>query len=314
MSGYESRSWVQLRDELLSYYPAKDEDEVYRTKDLRRFVNEERKIKRCSDFDRYRRKFRVISLSLEERSHLIEIERDDYFFQGIKPKSFRKEVQEELRTQRLWTDLTRPPMMDHVVSIAKVLLKHDLYYDNKYNDSDMEDDNELDSKSEDSNDDSLSDQSEVMSAKSLCRQEAKSSKKSFIKKDTKLASQDVELDVPEVKSDLDPVSKSCMDDLANQISKLTIELTRLHEQPKTTPQASISEMWHCFMCKGEGHRVKDCPETKAFVAAGVLRYDLSNHLVMADGSRLPHARGRGLASMIWELADKRTSAANLEWA
>src|SRR5260370_35775621 len=102
----------------------------------------------------------------------------------------------------------------------------------------------------------------------------------------KLASQDVELDVPEVKSDqrksdLDPVSKSCMDDLADRISKLTIELTRLHEQPKTTPQASISETWHCFMCEGEEHGVKDCPETKDIVAAGVLRYDLSNRFVMS---------------------------------
>ena len=66
------------------------------------------------------------------------------------------------------------------------------------------------------------------------------------------------------------------------------------------------------MCEAEGHGVKECPETKAFVAAGVLHLDGMNHLVMADGSRLPRVGGKGMANAIQELAEKRTSAANLE--
>ena len=67
------------------------------------------------------------------------------------------------------------------------------------------------------------------------------------------------------------------------------------------------------MCKAEGHEVKECPETKAFVAAGVLHFNKMNCLVMADGSRLPRVGGKGMANAVWELAVKRTSAAYLEW-
>ena len=54
--------------------------------------------------------------------------------------------------------------------------------------------------------------------------------------------------------------------------------------------------WH-------GHFVQDCPETNALIAAGVLRYDAFNKLVMADGSHLPRApNGGGTVHLIHEQA------------
>jgi len=34
LPGYVHRRWDDLKDDLFSYYPSKDEDEVYHTKDL----------------------------------------------------------------------------------------------------------------------------------------------------------------------------------------------------------------------------------------------------------------------------------------
>ena len=78
-----------------------------------------------------------------------------------------------------------------------------------------------------------------------------------------------------------------MDDLADRISKLMIELTKHQEKPKFNPQATMSGIWRCFMCDGDGHGFRECPETKAFLATGVLQYNAANKLVMADGSKLP---------------------------
>ncbi len=102
-------------------------------------MNKSAKIKKHSDFDKYCWKFQVITLSLEERSCLTKVKKDDYFFHGLKPKSFHMDIKEELRAQRLWTDLTNPPRMEHVVTIVIAMLRHDLYYDDQSNDdSDLE--------------------------------------------------------------------------------------------------------------------------------------------------------------------------------
>ena len=139
LPGHKNKSWSELTNDILSYYPAEDEDKVYCTKDLRKFIDHEHKIKKCSDFDKYHWKFRVIAILLEERSRLTEVEMDDYFFCGLKLKSFHKDVKDELIAQKLWMDLTSPPRMEHIVTIVKALLRHDLYYN---------DDSELDSEDE----------------------------------------------------------------------------------------------------------------------------------------------------------------------
>ena len=324
LPGYESQQWNDLKDELLSYYPAEHEDRVYRIKDLRRFVQRDRKIRRRMDLDTYRRKFRVIMISLEAKSRLNEIEKDDFFFRGLKPRSFRHHVKRELKAQNRWTDLTRPPAMDSVVSIAKALLKHDLYYDDE-SDEDTEDESEEDKKSRSygdsdsdaSDNDALSDESDDEEDEKPARKH-KSKKKTLVKRESKQSTKDIEPKTPELKSeqrkpDSDTVFKSNMDDLADRISKLTIELTKHQEKPKFNPQATTSGVWRCFMCDGDGHGFRECPETKAFLAAGVLQYNAANKLVMADGSKLPRVIGRATAHVIREQTAMRTSAANLEW-
>ena len=52
-----------------------------------------------------------------------------------------RSVKRELKAQNRWTDLTRLPTMESVVSTVKALLKHDLYYDDE-SDEDSDKDSE----------------------------------------------------------------------------------------------------------------------------------------------------------------------------
>ena len=52
------------------------------------------------------------------------------------------------------------------------------------------------------------------------------------------------------------------------------------------------------MCNGDGHGFRECLETKAFLAVGVLQYNAANKLVMADGSKLPQVIGSALVHVI----------------
>src|SRR5260370_29610196 len=65
LPGYNLKLWDDLKEELLSYYSTEEEDKVYQLKDLQHFVQTDHRIKHRSDFDKYRRKFRIISMSLE---------------------------------------------------------------------------------------------------------------------------------------------------------------------------------------------------------------------------------------------------------
>ncbi len=232
LPGYDSHQWDELKDKLLSYYPAKHEDQVYWIKDLWCFVQWNHKIRHWVDLDTYCQKFRVIMISLEVKSHLNEIEKDDFFFRGLKPRSFWHHVKWELKAQNQWTDLTRPPAMDSVVPIAKALLKRNLYYDDESDeDSDDESDEEkpqsnADSDPVSSDDDTLSDDSDDEED----MHKHKSKKKTLVKRESRQSTKDVEPKAPELKSeqckpDSDTIFKSNMDDLADRISKLMIELT-----------------------------------------------------------------------------------------
>src|SRR5260370_7408792 len=207
-------------------------------------------------------------MSLEAKNCLIEMEKDDCFFRGLKPKTFQKHIKDELKAQKLWTDLTRLPAMDHIVATAKVLLKHDLYYDESDEDSDDESDHswkskyESDIKSDKSDDDMLLDKSDDEEQNPSHKHKTKSTKKTLIKRETKSTSKDVESKSPKVQSepskpDPDPMFKLNIDNLANRISKLTIEhLTKQQVRPTFNPQPTMSTAWYCYMCDRDRHELR----------------------------------------------------------
>ncbi len=115
------------------------------------------------------------------------------------PNMFWKHVKDELKAQKLWTDLTRPLAMDHVVATAKakVLLKHDLYlyYDDKSNDDSDEDKKakcDSDTESNMRDDDMLSEESDDENQMPSHRCKTKFTKNTLVKKDAKLTSKEVE--------------------------------------------------------------------------------------------------------------------------
>src|SRR5258708_18314412 len=53
---------------------------------------------------------------------------------------------------------------------------------------------------------------------------------------------------------------------------------------------------YCIMCRHSGHGIRECSESKFFIAQGICRMDLNNRVVMSDGSVLPQAEGEGGAA------------------
>src|SRR5260370_2512773 len=99
------------------------------------------------------------------------------------------------------------------------------------------------------------------------------------------------------KAELDLVSKSSMDDLAEWVSSLTIELTRLQDRTRPSHHTPMSSPWHCYMCERDSHGIQDCPEMRALIGAGMLKFD-GPCLVMADGSQLPCSFRKGMPEVI----------------
>ncbi|KAF8330205.1 uncharacterized protein EI90DRAFT_3124698 [Cantharellus anzutake] len=259
----------------------------------------------------------------EARHALNANDKDDYFYCGIKPTKFCGKVKHELKAHNHWRDLTVPPDMTQVVLTIKELLKHDLYHADK---SDKDSDSDSDRSSGDSSDDKGDSDKDTSSDESLdseedqlapCHKSSKLSKKMKSHKKAKHGSSETHKEVgvatvpkPEPKQETaDHVQKANVDDLADRLSKLSINVARLMEKPKYGQYNT----GRCFMCLSEGHGFKGCPETKAFVVASIIRYDASNRLVMSDGSPLPRSMdGSPLVHLIHERANMH-SAATLEW-
>jgi hypothetical protein len=64
---------------------------------------------------------------------------------------------------------------------------------------------------------------------------------------------------------------------------IAIEADRTVKRPNRSSGPSI----RCFMCVEEGHSLRDCPETRAFIAKKILKYTNEGRLIKFDGSDLP---------------------------
>src|SRR5260221_11846450 len=127
LEGYVTGNWRSLKRELRSLYTSSAEKKTYQPRDLQRFIAKRRKIMKLVHFDTYRRQFKVISSSLEARNALSGYDRSDYFWSGIRPTSLRDALEDELRNQGFWIDLTLPPPMYRVVEVANKFLNRDVY-------------------------------------------------------------------------------------------------------------------------------------------------------------------------------------------
>ncbi|KAF9506907.1 hypothetical protein BS47DRAFT_1367023 [Hydnum rufescens UP504] len=130
------------------------------------------------------------------------------------------------------------------------------------------------------------------------REEIGNNKKGQLKLENKQKKDDVTTPKPvelsRVRESVDPM-KSNINDLAEKIGWLTLALGQLDPD-------KVAE---------EGHSLKDCPETKAFIAKKVLKLSNEGILVQLDGSDLPQGdiNNRGVARI---LHDQLANASNVE--
>ncbi|KAF9504628.1 hypothetical protein BS47DRAFT_1490134 [Hydnum rufescens UP504] len=279
---YYGDNWESFKARLLEFYPSEEEKPYYKVDHLIKLVRKDRKLSSIAKFDNYIREFMVIAKSLDDRKALSQMDKHDYFWHGIKPPSFHEEIATVLKNSKLWTDLTCPPPMPEVIQTVKLHLKQDLYRvpddDGQYGLRDNETTTDSSDSDESSSIDSNTDQDTRRTGfkRYRVKHEAKPSKD----KPTIIA-------LEPKPQDTHDLVKSNIDDLAEKIGRLTIALGHLQDDTVGTRPVNLStSSITCFMCGEQGHLLKDCPETKAFVAKKVLRWSSEGRLVQADGSDL----------------------------
>ena len=283
---YSGKDWVKLKNCLLDCYPSEEEKPYYKVDDLLKFVRKDRKLPTIEKFDEYFREFTVIAKSLEARQALSETDKHDYFWRGIKPPTFREEIAIAMKNSKLWTDLTNPPPMGKVKEVIKQRLKRDLYRvvddDGKYADDD---------ESQGTNSDNSSDESGSSDSESDREYRRTRAKRRNSKHDVRTKRDGPAPKATETKPQ-EPVEppKSNIDDLAEKIGRLTIALGQFDNDkaPRRSVRFTPGSALRCFMCGENGHSIKDCPESKAFIAKKVLKITNEGRLVQADGSDLPY--------------------------
>ncbi|KAF9505446.1 hypothetical protein BS47DRAFT_1400393 [Hydnum rufescens UP504] len=213
---------------------------------------------------------------LEDRKALSQTDKYDYFWRGVKPVSFHEEI-------------------GNATQAIKLRLKRDLYHvpdDDGLNEA-LEDDKSADTTDSDDNsgtDDSDDETRKVKSKKHQAKLEIKQKKEEGTTKplDSK------------VQEPGDPM-KSNIDDLAEKIGRLTIALGQFDpDKVACRPGKFNVSSIKCFMCGEQGHSLRECPETKAFIMKKVLKISNEGRLVQLDGSDLPRGDidNRGVARIL----------------
>jgi hypothetical protein len=274
---YEERNWILLEKKLLESYPPEDEERLYTTRTLVSFVKQERIISDTNSFDKYNRRFGVISRALDRKGMLAERNRNDYFFKGIKPVSLRRHITTILEREAKWLDLSAPPPMLNVIDVARKHLQRDRYKIEHELDDDYSQDSseELDPQAENSSDDEDSHNDDYHNYG-----KKDSNRKRSTTMDTK----------PSIETKADDAA----DDLTKRLERLTIMAENIEKRmssDRRNPQAYASGV--CSMC-GEtvNHLMRDCPETIAFMASGVLKRNSDGKFTRADGTARRHCYTR----------------------
>ncbi|KAF9516741.1 hypothetical protein BS47DRAFT_1390566 [Hydnum rufescens UP504] len=272
---YYNDDWDAFKSRLLDYYPLEEEKPYYKVDHLLKLVRKDRKLSSIEKFDNYIREFMVIVRVLEDRKALSQTDKYDYFWRGVKPVSFHEEIGNVPRNSKLWTDLTNPPPMNEATQAIKLRLKRDLYHvpdDDGLNEA-LEDDKSADTTDSDDNsgtDDSDDETRKVKSKKHQAKLEIKQKKEEGTTKplDSK------------VQEPGDPM-KSNIDDLAEKIGRLTIALGQFDpDKVACRPGKFNVSSIKCFMCGEQGHSLRECPETKAFIMKKVLKISNEGRLIV----------------------------------
>jgi hypothetical protein len=301
---YHKEDWEGIKKMLQRFYRADEEIHHYNRKSLLAFARKARDIQDLSSFDEYCRDFLVIARALERKKMLSERDRDDYFFVGIKPLTLRNQIQNILERDSKWKDVTAPPEMNVVMDSTEQYLKRDRYIPR-----DLGDDEAPALGSYNADDDNSSSDSDL--------DDGKDSHRYWTKKDT--TSKDKDKEVPakvQTKATDSPKQEVTTEDLAQRLERLAI-LMEHKPQGGSSSKLPRSDSSHvCYMCGNNApHNMKDCPETIAFMASGLVKTNTDGKIVRADGRPLPRGvmGSSGIAKVLKDEASSRKgSASNIE--
>ena len=84
---------------------------------------------------------------------------------------------------------------------------------------------------------------------------------------------------------VDSPAQSNIEDLAERFRRLELKLGEQTNWDSQTqnPRPTL----YCIMCRHSGHGIRECSESKFFIAQGICHMDLNNCVVMSDSSVLP---------------------------
>ena len=310
LDGYLNRDWSELTEQLRSLYTSSVERKTYQPRDIQRFIARKRKITKLLHFDTYRRQFLVITAGLEARDALSGYDKDDYFWSGIRPTSLRKVLENELRARDYWTDLTSPPPADRVIEVAVKFLDRAIYQPRdvssrskwimkkkkKRSDSSDSESESSDNGASDSSESSAEEEEESEEEDEDVEERRKSTKKKGReeKKRVERRERGTKESKEEEKPPTDHPTQTNIEDLAERFRRLELKLGE-RGGSQTQPSKTRTAMY-CIMCGQSGHGIRECSESKFFIAQGICRMDVNNRVVMGDGSALPRADGEGGAA------------------
>src|SRR5258708_18810260 len=304
LEGYAMLNWNNLKGQLRSLYMSSVERRIYQPQDIQHFIAKKRKISKLIHFDTYRCQFLVITAGLQAQSAISAYDCNDYFWSGIRPTSLRDVLENELRACNYWTDLTLPLPIEQVIEVAVKFLNRAIYHprdvslhskwksakkkrcDSSLSESELSDDGASDLSTSSSEDELSSDKDEDEPDK----KKKSTKKKSRVEKCEKSAKESKE----EEKPSSEPIVTPNIEDLAERFKHLELKLGERGGQLSQPPKTQTT--MYCIMCGQSGHGIRECSESKFFIAQGICRLNINNRVVMNDGTTLPHAEGDGGAA------------------
>ena len=316
---YQEENWPELKKTLELSYPPEEEEFSVTVKALNRFVVKTRSISDLAGFDEYYRNFVLLANLLVKKNKISTEDRNHYFFHGIQPYSLRKQIRDKMERDKTWDDPEIAPEMSKVTETAQKLLKKSRYnikkFENVTKELSISSDDDSNSSNSDSSSTSESEEDEARDINSHRRYVKKSLRAKETKSETKTTSEQSK-----------PVPDTATDEVTSRLDRLTIALERqldvlaninaLVQPAASAPAPAPAQSRVCYMCgKPEAHGMKECPETIAFLAAGIVKVNSEGRIIRSNGNPLPRGipGAGGIAQILKDEAmTKRSTTSSLE--
>ena len=306
------KDWTLLKNALLAAYTSAKEEDRYTYATLDTFTRAKRNIKSSKAYDKYYRQFMSIANPLTEKGKLIESQHNELFFKGLRPGSLRLYVQRTLQQEGKWPKTNKEaPAADDVMQVVRRHLGGD-EFEAELSDEQEDSTVKFVEHSSDSSDSSDSSSSEEDEEPATFRQR-KMKLPSSSKKSNEYSSTSKEKEADS--------KDAATEELTKKLERLAIHLKSIDNRLSATsskPTFTAQQTRVCYMCgQNESHGMKDCPETIAFMASGVVKTNVDGRIIRTDGKPLPRGipGAGGIAKVLKdELANRKgsTSAAEVE--